>query len=90
VTLQRSLIVAILAGLAAPAGAANFTGIALYPPDVNLTSRTDYQRFIVVASRDDGVTVDVTKESAVKLGNLQFARLDGRTVFPVADGTTTL
>ena len=79
-TLRRSLIAAD-PGRCSPrrSAAANITGIAVYPPDVNLNTQLDYQRFIVVATRDDGVTLDVTKEAAVKLGDAQFARLDGRT-----------
>lgn len=66
------------------------TAINVYPPDVNLNTKLDLQRFIVVASRADGVTVDVTKQAAVKLTNPAFARLDNATVFPVADGETML
>ena len=86
----RFLIATILACLTSSAWAATITGLAVYPPDVNLNTRLDYQRFLVIASRDDGVTMDVTKEAAVKLGDDRFARLDGRTLYPVADGATTL
>lgn len=87
----RLLITAALAwSLAAAAEAANLTGLAVYPPDVNLNTRLDFQRLVVVATRDDGVTLDVTKEAGVKLADGRFARLDGRTLYPVADGATTL
>jgi hypothetical protein len=44
----------------------------------------------VVATRDDGVTQDVTGQAALQLADGQCARLDGRTVYPVADGQTKL
>ncbi|MCY2990104.1 MAG: DUF1549 domain-containing protein [Planctomycetota bacterium] len=88
--MRRLCTALILVGLATEVWAANITGLALYPPDVNLNTKADYQRFLVVATRDDGVTLDVTKEAAVKLGDAKFARLDGRTLFPVADGVTAL
>ena len=74
----------------AAASAANVTRIDVYPPDINLTTKLDFQRLVVVATRDDGVTMDVTSAAAVRLADAAFARLDGRTVYPTADGNTTL
>ena len=58
----------VLWGTTTAASAANVTRIDVYPPDVNLNTKLDLQRFIVVATRDDGVTLDVTTAAAVKLG----------------------
>jgi len=69
---------------------APLTGIVVYPPDINLMSRQDRQQFVVLASRADGVTRDVTKESVAQIADAGLARLDGRTVYPTADGTTSL
>ncbi|MFO0903765.1 MAG: DUF1549 domain-containing protein [Pirellulales bacterium] len=66
------------------------TGISVYPPDVNLNTKLDFQRYLVVATRADGVTMDVTKQAVAKLANPAFARVDNTTVFPVADGETQL
>jgi len=66
------------------------TGINVYPPDVNLNTKLDFQRFIVVATRADGVTMDVTKQAVSKVANAAFARVENSTVFPVADGETVL
>ena len=53
---QLSRLGAVLAVVLA-AGAASaqmpLTGINVYPPDVNLNTKLDFQRFIVVASRAD-------------------------------------
>ena len=72
------------------AQAANVTRIDVYPPDINLNTKLDFQRLIVVATRDDGVTLDVTTAAAVRLADPAPARLDGRTLYPVADGSTAL
>ena len=80
----------VLWGTAAAASAANVTRIDVYPPDINLNTKLDFQRFIVVATRDDGVTLDVTNAAAVRLADAAPARLDGRTLYPAADGNTTL
>ncbi len=46
---------------------------------------------IVVATRDDGVTEDVTAKAQVAAGRPgKLARLEGHTLYPAADGTTTL
>jgi len=61
-----------------------------FPPDVQLTSSRDRQTFIVVATRPDGVTLDVTAAAKATLANPAFARIDGHTLYPTADGATTL
>src|SRR5204863_6371485 len=66
------------------------TTLAVYPPDISLTTKADSQRFIVVATRDDGVTLDVTTQAAAKLVDSKLCRLDKSTVFPAADGETKL
>jgi hypothetical protein len=66
------------------------TGIAVYPPDVNLSFQQDRQKFVVVATREDGVTLDVTAKAQVALADGALARLENATVYPTADGQTTL
>jgi hypothetical protein len=80
----------VLLGTATAASAANVTRIDVYPSDINLNTKLDFQRLIVVATRDDGVTMDVTTAAAVRLADAAPARLDGRTLYPAADGNTTL
>lgn len=74
----------------AVAPAAEVTRIDVYPPDVHLNTQRDYQRVIVVASRDDGVTLDITDDAEIKLSEEGVARLDDRTLYPVADGSAKL
>src|SRR4051812_29680468 len=74
----------------APSAQPKGASIAVYPPDVQLNTKADLQRFIVVATRDDGVTLDVTSQAAVKLAAEGIARLDKGVLYPVADGATSL
>jgi hypothetical protein len=62
--------------------------LAIYPPDVSLSRADDYQNVIAVATRGDGVTIDVTHEVQWIIEGP--ARLDGTRLLPVADGETTL
>src|SRR5438552_1176636 len=55
---------------------AKVVGLNVYPPNVNLNTKLDRQRFIVVAKREDGVTLDVTKQATAKLADPSFARLE--------------
>jgi hypothetical protein len=74
----------------APSTAPTLTGIAVYPPDVNLNTVRDRQSFIVQATFSDGITRDVTTEvqSALKDGSL--VKLDKNTLYPAKDGATEL
>ena len=82
--------VLVLAGAAAASAQTNLTDIKVYPPDINLNTKLDLQRYIVVASRADGVTVDVTAQTAVKAANPALAKIEKAMVTPVADGETVL
>src|SRR5688572_23296605 len=64
--------------------------IAVYPPDINLATKADLQRFAVVATRDDGVTLDVTALADIKLADPKICRLEQNTLYPQADGQTKL
>ena len=44
----------------------------------------------MVATRDDGVTLDVTSQAAVKLAAEGIARLDKNMLLPTANGETSL
>jgi len=81
---------ALILMLAPSARAAEVTGIEIYPNDIGLQTNADFQNFVVVATRDDGVTLDVTKQVTAKFAQDGVARIDGSQVFPVQDGETTL
>ncbi|MDX1946718.1 MAG: DUF1549 and DUF1553 domain-containing protein [Pirellulaceae bacterium] len=87
----RSLALLALVLLAGTALAEpKLVSVNVYPPDINLATKLDLQRFIVVATRDDGVTLDVTAQAAIKLLDPKLAKLDKNCLYPQADGQTTL
>jgi hypothetical protein len=81
--------VARAATSAAPKATA-ITKLEVFPPDVNLATARDSQRFIAIVTRADGVTLEVTSAVQAKLADEKIARLDGSVVHPVADGSTKL
>ncbi|MEX1042415.1 MAG: DUF1549 and DUF1553 domain-containing protein [Pirellulaceae bacterium] len=64
--------------------------IDVYPPSIDLTTSRDLQRVIVVATREDDVTLEVTSEATWKLADESLAELAGNILHPKADGKTTL
>src|SRR5437870_4828296 len=72
--------------LSAAAADATIAKIEVFPPDFHLNTNRDRQKFVVVATRADGVTQDVTRETQVTLANPALARLDAATLYPLADG----
>lgn len=75
---------------ATPLHAAQVTRIDVYPPNVQLETSRDRQSVIVVATRDDGVTLDVTAAAKLSLADAKLARLEGNTLHPTTDGQTAL
>ena len=73
-----------------PVLSAEITGIAVYPPQISLTTSSDYQHFIVVASRADGVTKDVTDEIELSLSDPSICRVEETKLIPVKDGKSQL
>ena len=77
---------ALLAGLSLIAPAASAT-LAVYPPAAQLESASDLQRLIVVKTRPDGVTQDVTAEVAITFAPEGIASWDpAGKLKSVADG----
>ena len=75
-----------MAGLALGATAR----IDFCPADVRLETQQGRQRYVVVATRTDGVTLDVTKSADVAASDGKLVRIENQTVYPLADGQTTL
>jgi len=80
----------VLLTAAAQAADSPFAKIDVYPPDINLETSRDHQRFIVVGTYPDGVTVDLTEKAEISLADPKLAKLEGTTIFPLADGQTSL
>lgn len=64
--------------------------LAIYPSQIQLESARDYQSFLAVISRPDGITQDATSEGAWELANPALVRIEGNRLLPVADGQTEL
>jgi hypothetical protein len=64
--------------------------VEVFPPDVHLNTLRDRQSLVVQATRGDDVTLDVTSAATWTVANPALARLDGHTLYPVADGATEL
>jgi hypothetical protein len=84
-----SLILLLAVGRASAADA-TIARIEVFPPNVHLNTNRDRQKFVVVATRADGVTQDVTSQSQATLANGAIAKLDLATLYPLADGETVL
>ena len=64
--------------------------LTVYPPAIRISAQNDSQHFIAMATRADGITVDVSDQVQWKLENPAIGRLENLIVFPAADGATQL
>lgn len=64
--------------------------LRVYPTNINLTTKSDYQSVMVQAIYSDGLTRDVTAEARFELGNKALAKIERGTLSPLADGNTEL
>jgi hypothetical protein len=64
--------------------------LRVYPPEVILDSEAGRQSLVVVLTRADGVTEDVTAKAKLELAAPNLARREGATLYPLADGQTLL
>lgn len=62
----------------------------VYPETIKLDSGADFQSFVAVLRRDDGVTLDVTDRVQWSVEDESLAKIDGHLLRPVADGKTVL
>lgn len=62
----------------------------VYPGSISLNSGADFQSFVAVLRRDDGVTVDVTDQVRWNVDDEKLAKIDGVMLRPIADGKTFL
>jgi len=74
----------------AQAEPAALTKLEVFPADIQLATAADRQSVVVQATYADGITRDVTGEAALTIADPKLARRDGSTLYPLADGATTL
>ncbi len=82
----------LLLGVAASVACADstVTKIEVFPPDIELSTSRDRQPLVVMATRADGVTLDVTAQATLTPTNPAMVRFDGSAVYPVADGEAAI
>jgi hypothetical protein len=71
----------------APAAVAR---LDLYPPDIQFRGSFARQKIVVVATRPDGVTEDVTAKAKITVADARVGRIESGTAYPSANGQTTL
>ncbi len=69
---------------------AAWKSLAIYPADIKLSTAADYQNVIAVASRADGITLDVTDKVQWKVENEALVKFDNFRLSPLADGQSKL
>lgn len=65
-------------------------GIDVYPSRITLETAADFHRLIVVGRYLGATTADVTPWAKISLADPSLARIEGTTLYPLADGSTTL
>lgn len=66
------------------------SSLAVYPEQVSLNSDRDYQSFIAVVSRPDGVTEDVTEKAVWAVAEPAIVVIEGNSLKPLSNGKTEL
>lgn len=62
--------------------------VDVFPSEINLQTKRDFQSIVVQAHYENGVTRDVTQEARLEPVDGKIIRLDKNIVHPVADGKT--
>lgn len=70
--------------------APQWSSFAIYPSEIRISSQSDAQHLVAVATRADGITVDVSDQVAWRIENPALAKIENLIVYPVADGATEL
>ena len=89
---RASILLLAAASFAAPDVRASdeIVSILAYPSVMQLDDQDDTQRFIVVATRADGVTLDVTSQATAVIADATKAKIESLAVQPLEDGETTI
>ena len=64
--------------------------LAVYPPEIKLGSARDFQSFVAVIRRDDGITEDASDRVIWKVADPSKVKRNGFQLLPIADGQTEL
>lgn len=72
------------------ANAAQLVELKVFPNEVSLTTKRDFQGIVVQGVYDDGLTRDLTEKSEWKIADEKFVKRETSRLLPVADGETKL
>ncbi|TWU47550.1 hypothetical protein Poly51_53500 [Rubripirellula tenax] len=64
--------------------------LAVFPPEIKLGSSRDFQSFVAIVRRDDGITSDVSDLVTWSIADPTKVKRDGFQLLPIADGKTQL
>ncbi|MGJ8724976.1 MAG: PSD1 and planctomycete cytochrome C domain-containing protein [Roseibacillus sp.] len=64
--------------------------IEVFPSQVSLETSSDFHRLVILATSKDATTRDVSASAKLTLSDPKLAKLEGTTLRPLADGTTTI
>jgi len=64
--------------------------LSVTPPDIHLSAMRDRQSIVVQAILDNGLTVDVTDQATIAVGDESLLRHDGLYYYGISDGETEL
>ena len=68
----------------------DLASIAVYPSSVSLETKRDYHKLIVLATGKDALTRDITASAKFELKDPTLAKIDGSTLTPLKDGSSTI
>jgi hypothetical protein len=70
--------------------APQWSSFSVYPAEIRISSQSDAQHVVAVATRADGITLDVSDQVAWRIENPALAKIENLVVYPAADGETEL
>ena len=79
-----SLILLMFASL----GAAEFNKLTVYPKEILLDNKRDYQIITAQAFHDDGTSKSIIKEAEIKISNTELCKFENGKFLPLKDGKT--
>jgi hypothetical protein len=85
-----ALLASTALGAAVPPPRGGTPALAVFPPEISLSTSRARAHFVVQASDPDGITRDVTARAKASLGAATLARIDRNVLVPLADGKTRL
>ncbi|WP_417850137.1 DUF1549 domain-containing protein [Thalassoglobus sp.] len=87
---RNMLLITVFSMLASQAGAAELVELKVFPAEISLTTKRDFQSLVVEGVYSDGLTRDLTEKSEWKIADEKFISRDGTKIFPKADGETQI